>query len=348
MQKQNVNGTLTSEFHLKFINYLDATNQWKQIDLAPRATATEFVVDKAPYELRLPKSSVGAMTFRSTNKYSIKERRARSDGQVSKVRVFTSVQDVQGQITSEGVLYPGAMATIGADLLIQPHEQEVRWLVKWSVQPACLPNMNISIPFTETYDGGRTPTDGETAIGTSDQPIASLQVKMNDFRGIGTRPSFIWDSAGHRWPVQIMGRFLGGVFTGRKVVPCNFFLNTANIAYPVFTDDSSTFFPDPNVEVTTVDGRVGRNVVDTWANVQASTLGNFAGPSEDPGYVESGLSAGAPLIDRFFTLFDTSALPDAVTVTAATISCYVTAISNTDNDGLDYVTFVTATPATNT
>lgn len=52
--------------------------------------------------------------------------------------------------------------------------------------------------------------------------------------------------------------------------------------------------------------------------------------------------------DRIFLPFDTSSIPALGTISAASLSVYVTSVANQENDGNDYITVATSTQATHT
>lgn len=124
-------------------------------------------------------------------------------------------------------------------------------------------------------------------------------------------------------------------------------------ARPVFAA-TSTFNPDPDPEVTSVDGSVTNTGLDgeTFSSVRNAATGtNFtdAGTTMD---AESNFftirTSSFYTIDRMFVLFDTSSLTSAATISSGTFSIFITGTSNLDNDGTDDVNLITTTPASNT
>ena len=111
------------------------------------------------------------------------------------------------------------------------------------------------------------------------------------------------------------------------------------------------YYPDPDVEVTSVDGTVNGSDV-TWATVRDATSGDDG--AEDTGVdtnqilraPQASLSAGVYYIARSFVLFDTAAIPDTDTISAATLSLFGTStVGDADTTNVD---IVSSTPASNT
>lgn len=115
-----------------------------------------------------------------------------------------------------------------------------------------------------------------------------------------------------------------------------------------------TVFPDPNVEVTTVDGRCshtpGAGV--SWDTNHDATASSSAFDSANPWYAgaeETAAGVNQYQTNRGFHLYDTSSLTASATVSAATCSLNGGgAPLNTDNDGDDWVNITPSTPASNT
>lgn len=84
-----------------------------------------------------------------------------------------------------------------------------------------------------------------------------------------------------------------------------------------------TYYPDPNTETTTVDGHAIRHSVDeTWATIRAGN-GTATDDSSTTGSMRVTASTTSnqwARLDRFFMFFDTSSIPDANSITSATLS----------------------------
>jgi hypothetical protein len=168
-------------------------------------------------------------------------------------------------------------------------------------------------------------------------------------RGIGFKTAHVWDLSGKREPIKVrLTRDAGGTITLTKIVPRSF-LNSAT--YPVFTDTTSTFYPDPHQETTTVDGRVNRNPVgDTWAAIRNGVGTDANDTATGSSLQQIGCAAGSLLFNSMYRtifLFDTSAIADNDVITAATFS--IKGYSKADGLGIaPDVCVYSAAPASNT
>ena len=136
------------------------------------------------------------------------------------------------------------------------------------------------------------------------------------------------------------------------------FLQTVFGIKPVFAS-VSTFYPNPDIETTSVDGYLdssdsGQSVNTTaWSNARSGTgLGGII--AQDATTVDqvgatdrfvSRTSTYNASVQRAFLLFDTSSLTTAATISSATLSIYVTTIFDNSSDSIG---IVTTTPASNT
>ena len=110
-------------------------------------------------------------------------------------------------------------------------------------------------------------------------------------------------------------------------------------------------YPDPNPETTTVDGRVARFGVDEiWATIRAGA-GGF---SDDSVATDDGVTLWASTTSnqwaylfRSIFLFDTAAIDDAGTITAAVLSLHISVKSDALSTTPD-IDIYTSTPASNT
>ncbi len=125
---------------------------------------------------------------------------------------------------------------------------------------------------------------------------------------------------------------------------------------PVFAL-TSTFYPDPNTETSSVDGHSScTDYSSNWSGCWAATSGDFSFDSDvtinvGASYIRGTIDNCPPWecyydeygIVRAFLLFATSALPDNATISSATASIYVTAQTSPETTHL-----VTTSPASNT
>lgn len=345
LRKNNGDGTFTSQIYQKQTNYVDDNDKWQKIDLTLESNANGWTMGKAPYHVVVPLRANGDMIFTATNRYDRKTNTVRNDAPLSNTRIFTSAKNVVGSVTSEGVLYPNAFDTIGADLLLQLETDEMRYLIKWDSYPtACNTNTELVIPFRQDGGGVIPKKLNGQAIGGNDEVVKGFAYSVNDFRGISTPEARVWDSDGREQDIDIVAKFTPNILFGKKVVPCSFF---SGATYPVYADD--VFYPNPHAETTSVDGEVRYEGVATWDQAHDAPTGTSASDSAATILVQTGKAGGNPAWSRGFILFDTSALGAGVTVTAMTVGLYVNSKTNDISDANDTIEIVTgANPASNT
>lgn len=123
------------------------------------------------------------------------------------------------------------------------------------------------------------------------------------------------------------------------------------LVYPVTIGASATYYPDADPESTSVDGNV--SIVDsggrTWAAIHDAGTGTGASTSSSTGifidlYADGNTDEWQGLY-RTFILFDTSALPDGATISAAVVSVY--GVYKLDEFGAS-VNVYSSNPASNT
>lgn len=100
---------------------------------------------------------------------------------------------------------------------------------------------------------------------------------------------------------------------------------------------TSTFYPDPNTETTSVDGYGlcsfigGVSAATSWSNARSGTSCSTktADDTSATSTLQVALNVGGPnwvaTIERFLFLFDTSSLGSGATISSATVGLYVTA-----------------------
>ena len=349
-EKNNQDGSVTGTFR-EFQNFMGVDGKWKAVDLLPKQSEEGFDVTEAPYSFHAPLFADQDFIFTSTNRYSIKEKRMRDDPPVSKTIQFLNTAPVGGVLTDEGILYPSALPGIQADLLIHTDGRGVRNVVKWNDIPVECQDFagDIRVPFVQTFNNGLLPRENNgNLLGTTDKRLNGFKAFVNDFRGIGTPQPRVWDSSGElAQNIDFQGKRVANQILAEKIVNCSFFQRAV---LPVYTDDTSTFFPDPNTETTSVDGQAGYDGTgaESWATVRGAADGTTAQDSSASGVMCGAAQGDGFEIYRGLLLFDTSSLADTASISAATITLTVTAKTNDLNDGDDTINFFASTPASNT
>ena len=121
---------------------------------------------------------------------------------------------------------------------------------------------------------------------------------------------------------------------------------------------TSTFYPNANVETTSVDGFAicsyigGVSAATSWSNARSGTGCNSktADDTSATSTLQAALNTGGPnwvaTIERFLFLFDTSSLGSGATISSATVGLYVTAKSSGAQSAA--VNIYSSAPASNT
>lgn len=164
---------------------------------------------------------------------------------------------------------------------------------------------------------------------TDQTPAASMDI-ITGYGGYFTIP----DAAALEFANDFESEFSGYVDTSASAVGNNLvYKEEAFRTYVSAVDEISsailttaTFYPDPNVEVTSVDGWVTDNANNmSWANLIIEPGSNFAdnGASGYLIYIKSdGVADQWDDLLRSCFLFDTSSIPDGSVIISATLSIY--------------------------
>lgn len=347
-------GKIQTRFSVRNLNYLAASRSWQAIDTAPRQSGTDLVIDRAPYALTVPALANAACTIEATTRYDIHTRQEMPDAPRGIQKQYTTALPVPGLVTPDGILFSGAWPSLNANRLIQATPNNVRDLVMFTSEPPG--NADVQVPFEingdslqilESTGPGRPPVE----LPPQAQPrsiVHGLSFSAGGARGLKIKRPNVWDSAGRRMAITLVGRVNGNNrFIGHKLIPRSFF---AGATYPVYCDTTSTFYPDPHTESTSVDGVVlHASVTDlAWATLRggAGTSATDNGTTFDTAYLMSGVtSATWREIRRGIYLFDTSAITDTDTIDSATMSVYGVSRQSRFSQ---HTCVVASTPASNT
>lgn len=345
-----------TRFGVKWRNYL-AADGWERIDLTPRQVSRDWVFNRSPYALTVPTVADGWLTFESTNSYDIWTKRIMPDAKVGiQKRYPGALAGLVAAASASGLLFSGAFPVLGgADRLIQPHEQKVRDLIVFHVEPPGNGPVEVdveiefgSLPILESDGNGRQPKPADF----QNEKHVDLGLTFSDggsFRGVKVKQPLAWDSSGRVTPIKLKGKVVGTRFVGQKVIPRSVFKDAI---YPIYADTTTTFYPDPNPETTTCDGWMERSVKvppESWATMRSGN-GTTAIADGTPNYCRILQDATGLLwvtFDRSICLFDTSSIPDTDTVSAATLTLQGTTDVYSDQ-GSQSVALTPGTSASNT
>lgn len=370
------------EFSAKWVNFLDENGDWKEINCLIEKQSDGFRVTKAPFNFFSPLFADGIAEFETDVRYDIFDQSEITEAPMKQTLHAVQAKKVEGELFDingdgrlDAVIYKQAFPQWDADLIYYvKHGRAPRLekLVRFNSAPKKDLDIDFDITYSEDTDieknvlverNGKQEREKEKWDKTKDTKITTKEgVKIQkrgstQKRGVGMKDFYIWDSneefdktflplkKKEKIDVSIE-RKRSKNYTLTKHIKTAFF--TPEVIFPVFTDATDTFYPDPDTESTSVDG---------WASDEQSTWNSAhdgSGTNSSDSNGKNGLNLyvgrnGSPyLIRRVAILFDTSALPDTATISSATLSTYLDTHSNADNDGDDFVSVITSTPASNT
>jgi len=357
-----------TEFHVGWLNYLDEDDAWRPIDCVLVEGPTGFSVREAPFFFQAPRHADQAAYFESNCRYDV-FRKARITapplGQhltaLDAAHVEGRPFDPDGDGRMDAVLYPGAFPQWNADLIYRVRHGRAPRLEKL-IRFHGPPPADVAARFAVTYTGdveiSPRRIDGARRAAHWNRRgrlrhREGFYVRARDEaqkRGIGIRAPRIWDANPHvpkAAGIDATFEQRGQRLVLTKHIPAGFF--TADVVYPVHTDATSTFYPDPDPETTTVDGLVRCDSSPRTFSGERDNAGGQAFPSLNTARVEIECHSNTNTfryMGRTHALFDTSSIPDLDTVTGATLSLYGFELVTTLE--ADEVAVVSGSPASDT
>jgi len=367
-----------TEFHGKWINYLDAKKEWQPIDCIIKKTDKDFRVVEAPFNFVAPLYANEPVFFESDNKFDVfnkTEITAKPFGVYMKameaVKVKGELFDINGDGRLDAVIYKQAFPQWDADLIYYVKHGKapiLEKLVRFNSPPTTDLNVQFHLKYTDIPEITSSHLEkNKTRKTKKDKNRKNLKEgkkikQKNGFyirawdepqkRGIGIKNIKIWDSQVEdlekelKQKVEIVDADIKSDGKGLSILTKHikkaFF---ENVVYPVYTDTTSTFYPDPDVESTSVDGDVREQTATVpWATRRAAANATIA--DNITAYYILGLAVNTADITRSIALFDTSALPDDDSISDAVISLYI--YNKTSLVAGHTLSIVDCVPATNT
>mgnify|MGYP001594990095 CR=1 FL=1 len=350
------NGQTRYEIHSADINYKDAQGNFQPIDTALSFDATNRVwkLNKASYIPSIPEYADGVMDFR--NVYE--------DANLD-IKTIPQTSHVKGTYVKEGnvnyIIYKDAFGE-GIDLKITPNWYGLAKVIILNNKPGDTSKdltFDFQIQIFNTSNFEIKKQDGTKFDYTQENSNFNFTGKTITLGANGKytyfKNAYIWDSNGKQMPVDIQLYTKDGNIYLRKTIKTDI-LN--NAAYPLYTDTDYT--------TVTGNGGISHTGIDTtWSDIHDNTAGatdtdNPATYSIEVSYGEGGWDCTPPYteppdcarlydggITRAFFEFDTSAIDDSATITAASLTAYLqTTYNGVLGDGLG-VTAASQTDSTN-
>jgi hypothetical protein len=357
-------GKKKTTFNQGWVNYMDAIQSFQPIDTTI-ATATDgsFEMLTAPFEAHIPQFSNGFASFVSNNRYDPLTKTVITDNPITLTTRAENIGRVEGRIVTGQLIMTMATDT-DVTYVEYPNAYAPNVDLIYYVRYGAVPSLDKLVRFRSNVASSsysfimQTDRDIErrTRLGTfnADGKLGKgefldlLQASTSP-RMVRIKPVHMWDSNRNIVDVDtdIQLLLLRRIRLTKNIDPSFF---TATTSYPVYTDTTTTYYPDnPTAKV---DGEELGNTSNVWATQRgnASADGQDYTSASDNNHCRVG-KTGTPsfAIGRGIYLFDTSAIPDTDTISSATFGMWVAgAPSNGDNDGDDVCHLVSSAPASET
>jgi hypothetical protein len=340
----NGDGTFTLEAHPGHVHYVDrATGELKDCDTTLVDAGDKWLQSKASYHCEIPKHADGSFAFADVfdgkNQTMVMRPLAQpvrgemdnSDGWVNKRVLYRNAygKGLHLRVTAgnTGLLkeiiideMPAPLRDLSFDFEVSiPSEQHV-YVLDAGIDGRTIPVLLANLAL----DGSQTLLIGQNSAGS--EALSSI------------RQIRIWDSDGNAMGGRLEFYKKDSKLYCRKVVPKEFL---AEATYPVYTDDTATYTTGSG------DGYLEKKNSPDWDTTHnATTAPTVNYTTSNSVMVRTGKqSDGDYVIERAFFPFNTSALPDTAPITGASLSLYVTAKLNGDNDGEDFFVVVQTSQA---
>lgn len=339
------NGKKIIETHSKWIHYFDESGNWKGINEDFQFDGVKFVMNTAPFFVEAPARSTGIAKFINNNRYDPGVRRLIDEQPLTQTIQALGVADTAGEIEVGNlgwgnvnyVIYRNAYPSFGADLIYYVHTGDrptLKKLIRFN-HPDLIPTSDFSLQFDISYDQDVTikrSVSGDLTRWTKLSRISDYKEKIviesQGKRGNGIGSPRIWESY-----QDIHGK-VGGIqknelikisldplphgFRLTKHIPVSFF---SGAKFPVYTDTTTEYYPDPSSGASTIDGTVRRNADGTWLTIHdaAGDTVDVTNASIASYYSSTAVGGTWSLLQRAIFIFDTSNIGSTSTVSSSTL-----------------------------
>jgi RHS repeat-associated protein len=366
-------GEIQTEFRMKWMRYLDENGSFKPIDPALVETSDGWCTDQMPFKACFPLHSSGTALFHNNNRYDPTDHTIIRDEPLD-LLITSDGADATGTIergdivlsnkvikNTQYALYRNVFENTDLIYLID-YGQAPRLVKVYRCNQAPCPNPAFHESYSREPDIYYRNESGDRTLWSKEGTLhipegGMLTVQVSEKRGIGKRPFVIWDSGETNRSRKVASldttitRTDAG-FAYEKLVSAvdpSFF---EGAVFPVWSDTTSTFYPNANPETSSVDGSAQRrnNSGESWSAVTtgAGTAADDTGDPDADFYAQAYTSSGQWLrLFRGFFLFDTSAIDDTETVVAATTSLRGTSKQD-DGGNTPNLNIYSSSPSSNT
>lgn len=333
----NDDDSFTTMVHIGQINYQDEKGKFQLVDTTLQETNNGWEQEKASYKSIFPEQADEWIEFE--NMYE-------NGGTLLKMKPIA--EHVAGQLVTDEsdewhgkkVVYQNAFGS-GNDLELVAGNVALFKFIKLNQKPTELdqdvefdfelelkPGEKLVINNKEWNEVGEVSTAEQIGIVTPGGNTSYL------------RKFTVWDSGNKSAAIQVKISNQNGKIYFTKILPKEFL---ASAKYPVYSDASVSYYTGA------VDGSVYTNTYTSWATARAAATGDgVSNTRTDREYARSEFADPTYEIFRLFLPFDSSALDDGATVSAATLNLYGDYIRTADNDGNDYSVVVQTSQASPT
>jgi len=339
------NGDEATVLAVGWVNYLEDDGTWQSINTDFVETSEFFTVEDAPFIVQVPKYANGEAKFINNNRWDIFDKTEITDNDFIQTIKALNARRIGGQLEigdlgfgeTNYVIYRNAFSRPSADLIYWVHHGEsprLRKIIRFNSKPTRLTS-DLRYEFEITYsDNSIVKEDGiewsESGILTTTGKLSHKPTTATGRRGISFQDFYIWDSGVRdQRQYQLINIEYQNLYLNKykliKIIPKSF-LDSAT--YPVYTDTTSTFYPDAD-QSSSQDGWVvyqyGSGSGVAWATLRNNVTGSGTGGEENPfsfmWMLSDSNSPNWRTIGRSLFGFDISSIGDD-TIDSATLSLY--------------------------